>query len=408
MKRLISSTYIAVILLFSTVLAVAQTSDYQVKKNYEESYMELKTAIRDAMTVNQIDSLTKEISTLKYRNEEHQELLDDALYPETLESSIANLQQSARNSEHKLLVIEDQNERLDRLSNELSNYKSEIANLNNRSDSLRNAILDSEKSESDLSELVKRYRNSMQKRDEFVLNMIDSLFITYKDMNGETMAELSNQNQPRSIQIGDNPLKVIESVIDENLQILKSNDETLQTKDYLRMYVVQNRFNEVWDRIGNDLATIYGENNSQQWKSRINNKLTDWKASASKNMWASMDKYIEQNGLDIGAFDNNKSFYAAIESFINNETDASQEKMVTKENYKDFETFYNFWNGKIKNDWGQFVQEGQVLTMSQISTIDTEMMNWRDEAKPRSFVIPILFGLSLLTIVGLIIVLARR
>jgi hypothetical protein len=408
MKRLITSTYIVVALLLSTSLAVAQTSDYQIKKKYEDSYKELKTAINNAMTVNQIDSLSMEISNLKYRNEEHEELLDNALYPETFESSIANLQQNARNAEHKLLVIEDQNERLDRLSSELSNYKSEIAHLNNRTDSLRNAILNSEKSESNLSALVKRYRNSMQKRDEFVLSMIDSLFITYKDMNGETMAELSDKSQPRSIQNGDNPLKVIESVIDENLQILKSNDETLQTKDYLRMYVVQNRFNEVWNRIGNDLATIYGENNAQQWEQRIDKKLTDWKASASKNMWASMDTYIEKNGLKIGAFDNNKSFYAAIEAFINDATDASREKVVTKENYKDFQAFYDFWNGKIKNDWGQFVQEGEVLTMSQISTIDTEMMNWRDEAKPRSFVIPILFGLSLLTIVGLIIVLARR
>jgi predicted RNase H-like nuclease (RuvC/YqgF family) len=193
MKRLITSTYIVVALLLSTSLAVAQTSDYQIKKKYEDSYKELKTAINNAMTVNQIDSLSMEISNLKYRNEEHEELLDNALYPETFESSIANLQQNARNAEHKLLVIEDQNERLDRLSSELSNYKSEIAHLNNRTDSLRNAILNSEKSESNLSALVKRYRNSMQKRDEFVLSMIDSLFITYKDMNGETMAELSEK-----------------------------------------------------------------------------------------------------------------------------------------------------------------------------------------------------------------------
>lgn len=408
MKYLIRSIYIVTITLLSSTAVLAQTSDYKVKKNFEESYSELKTSINTAMSVGEIDSLLKEISILSYRNEDHQELLDHALYPETFNSSIAELKKQARYAEHSLLIIEDQNEKLAQLSNELSTYKSEIAHLNNRTDSLRNAILNSEESESDLSDLVKRYRNSMQERDEFVLNMIDSLFITYKDLKGDKLAELTNRTEPRSIQNGDNPLKVIESVIEENLLILKSDEGNLQTEDYLRMYVVQSRFDEVWNRIGKDLASIYGGNNSKQWKKRIDSKLTDWKASASKNMWASMDDYMEQNSVDLGAFDNNESFYKAIESFISKATDASREKVVTKENYDEFQAFYDFWNGKIKNDWGNFVQEGEVLTMNQISTIDTEMMNWRDEAKPRSFLIPILFGLSLLTIVGLIIVLARR
>jgi len=121
-----------------------------------------------------------------------------------------------------------------------------------------------------------------------------------------------------------------------------------------------------------------------------------------------MDTYLEENNVDLGAFDNNESFYKAIDSFISKATDASREKVVTEDNYKDFQAFYDFWNGKIKSDWGRFVQEGEVLTMTQISNIDSEMMTWRDEAKPKSFLIPILFGISLLTIIGLIIVIARR
>ncbi|MCP9292764.1 hypothetical protein [Gracilimonas sediminicola] len=408
MRRFYTATLVLIALAVGSVSISAQTSDYQVKNNFEERYAELKSSITEAMTVKEIDSLRSEIKDFAYYNEDHEQLLDNALYPETYESTIEELKQRARAAEHKLLIIENQNEKLTQLSNELSTYKSEIANLNERTDSLRNAILASEESESDLSQLVERYRKSMEERDEFVLNMIDSLFITYKDMQGKALAEFTEENGPRALQEEDNPLHVIESVIEENIQILKADNGALQTEDYLRMYVVQNRFSEVWNQIGDDLTRIYAGNKASQWENNIEDKLGDWKASASKNMWASMDSYLEKNNVDLGAFDSNESFYKSIEQFVSKATDASREKVITDENYADFQAFYDFWNGKIKKDWGKFVQEGEVLTMNQISTIDTEIMTWRDEAKPKSFLIPILFGLSLLTIVGLIIVLARK
>ena len=408
MKRLITTTFIAVLLIIGTASVFAQTSDYQIKNNFEERYAELKNSIEEAMTVNRIDSLKGEIEDFEYYNEDHEKLLNNALYPDSFEGSIAELHQRARAAEHKLLIIENQDEKLASLTSELNSYKSEIANLNSRTDSLRNAIVASEQSESNLSNLVERYRKSMEERDEFVLNMIDSLFITYKDMQGQALAEFSEENGSRALQQQDNPLELIQSVIEENIQILKSNDGSLQTEDYLRMYVVQSRFSEVWNQIGDDLTRIYAGDKANQWENNIEGKLHDWRASASKNMWASKDTYLEENNVDLGAFDNNESFYKAIDSFISKATDASREKVVTEDNYKDFQAFYDFWNGKIKSDWGRFVQEGEVLTMTQISNIDSEMMTWRDEAKPKSFLIPILFGISLLTIIGLIIVIARR
>jgi DNA repair exonuclease SbcCD ATPase subunit len=406
MKSLIKTINIIFISILLTGTALAQTSDYQVKKNFEEAHNELRVEIETAMTVKEVDSLMKEVSNLESLYKDREELLDHALYPETYSGSIDQLKQNARNTEHKLLIIEDKDEKLAKLSNELSSYRSEITHLNTRTDSLRNLISDSEQSEQKLSALVQRYRNSMEERDEFVLNMIDSLFTSYRDMDSKSIAEIGEN--AREIGNENNPLEILQVVMEKNIQILKANDGSLNTEDYLRMYVVQSRFSEVWNQIGNDLVTLYGGNNTSQWESNIEDKLGDWKASASKNMWASIDKHLEQQNVDLNAFDNNESFYSAIETFISNATDASRDKVVTNENYDDFQAFYDFWNGKIKNEWGEFVQEGEVLTMAQISSIDTEMMSWRDEAKPKSFLIPILFGLSLITIVGLIIVLARK
>jgi predicted nucleic acid-binding Zn-ribbon protein len=396
------------LVLFGWTSVHAQTSDYQIKKGFQATYTVLNEAIENAGSVSELDTVVSEISEFEAEFSDHKELLDNALYPETFESSFAKLKQDANNTERRLLIIESQDEKLSELSSELSSYKNELERLSNTSDSLRNAINKSEQSERELAALVQQYRQSLEFRDNAVLNIVDSLFITYRDLKTETSADLVEFYDNRKIVSQDNPLEFISDVVEENIQILKTDEGTLQTEDYLRMHVVQTRFSEVWNQIGNDLVNIYAGSNKEEWKTEIESKLSDWEASSSRNMWASIDEYLESNDVDLGAFDSNKSFYASIEAFINDATDLSRENVITDENYEQFQSFYAFWNGKIKSEWGDFVQEGDVLTMTQISAIDSEIMNWRDEAKPRSFFIPILLGISLLTIVGLIIVLARK
>ena len=408
MKWFINTSIFVLLLIFGVQGVFAQTSDYKVKQNFEGSYQELKTSLQNAGSSITLDSLKNEISDLQNKYEEKEEILDKALYPTTFDGAIDELEDYARSAKSKVMVIEDQNNKLANLSDELASYRSEVNRLNNRTDSLRTAIRTSEKSERDLSALVQRYRESMEQRDQYMLNMIDSLFMTYKDMQNEEFRELAGKEKQRILNESENPLQVLQSVIDENLATLKASGESLQTEDYLRIYVVQNRFDEVWDQIGGDLVNMYGGSNKSQWKTNIESSLKDWGASASKNMWSSLDTFLEENNVELTAFDSNESFYKAIDDFVKDATKSSRDKVLTEENYETFQAFYDIWNGKIKKDWGQFVQEGEVLTMSQISTIDNEMMNWKEQAQPKSFLIPILFGLSLLTIIGLIIVLARR
>ncbi|MEX0608315.1 MAG: hypothetical protein WD016_12620 [Balneolaceae bacterium] len=409
MRRL---TSFSILLVAFLVLAVqnadAQQSDYQISRDFQEQYRSLDTAISSAISVVEIDSLINEVDALEEEFSEHVTILNAALYPNNFEESIEDLRSDARVAEHKLLIIENQNERLSSLTNEVSSYESEITNLNTRAESLRQAIATSEDSERQLSGLVERYRSSMEERDEFILNMIDSLLITYEDLSPEAVSELSEGAESGEIDEQENPLQIMNTIIESNTQRLKSADEALDTEDYLRMYVVQDRFNEVWSQIGDELLAIYGGSDHANWKSEISNNLSDYRASASRNMWQSLDVHLEEQNVDLDAFDNNESFYNALNTFVTTATEESRQKMLTSDNYEEFENFHEFWNTKIKNDWSQFIQEGEVLTMSQISTIDNEIVNWREEAKPRSFLFPILLGVSLLIIIGLIIVIARR
>ena len=161
MKGFVNTLLVTLIAVISTYSVSAQQSDYEVKKEFESRYTSLETTITKANSVNRIDSILLAIDDLALDNIEHEELLNFALYPESYASAISKLKSDARTTEYKLLIIENQTERLTMLSDELGNYKQEISNLVKRSDSLRIAIASSQESERKLSELVRNYRKSV-------------------------------------------------------------------------------------------------------------------------------------------------------------------------------------------------------------------------------------------------------
>ncbi|MTI86690.1 MAG: hypothetical protein FH748_01840 [Balneolaceae bacterium] len=386
----------------------AQQSDYQIKEEFKERYATLESELRTAANAAEIDSLIMEVDSLDMKFTEHSELLNSALYPENYTREIGLLKEKGREIQQRLLVIENKNEKLAELNKEITSFRGEIKRLNKHSDSLRQEILASQESEKRLAGLVKRYRQSMQERDKFILDVVDSLLIAYEGLSPQKTDELTNKMQAGKIENDENPLVIINTIIDNNIETLKRSNKSFTTEDYLRMYAVQKRFNEAWNDIGDGLVRIYGGENRVEWSDRVESKLEEWRASASMSMWASLDTYLENNKFDLSAFDNSYSFFLALDNFVKESKKSSQKKMMTSGNYDKFQKFNQFWNTKIKNEWSRYVQEGEVLTMHQISSIDSEMTTWRDEAKPRSWIIPILLGVSLLAIVGLVIVLFRK
>ncbi len=408
MKKALKITGTILLIICTTTAIFAQSSDYEITKEFETSYGELKASIDNATSVEEADSLNNQVIKLRESFAEHKSLLDHALYPNTFDDSMQDLLAEANETEEILMIIDNQGDMLTSLNKQLEAYQKEISLLNNETDSLKTLIAKSEESEQNLSRLVQQYRQRVEERDEFVLNMMDSLFVAYRELKLDAGTSKEIPSSAIAIQQGDNPLEFIEATIEENIQVLKAGSSELSTEDLLKMHTIQKRFSETWDRVGSDLSQVYGGNEANQWKNKIDDQLKDWKASTSKNTWDSINQTLAQNNVDLGAFDNNQSFYSAIENFINNSIENSEDKIIAEADREEFNSFYEFWNSKVKEEWGNYVQEGEILTMSQISTIDAELINWRDETESVSLVIPILLGLSFITIVGLIIVLARK
>lgn len=408
MKRSINFITITLISLFSVITVSAQQSDYQVKKEFENRHSEILTSIEMAQKVSEIDSLLMIVEDFKSEYAEDSEMLDYALYPESFDSKIANLKSEARSAEHKLLIIENQAERLAMLTDEVSRFKSELSTLSGKSDSLRNAIASSQESEKKLSNLVASYRKSVEERDEFIFNMVDSLFVTYNQLAPGTIEELSKTDGSGTIKSGDNPLVIINSILTENIETLKASTETFTTEDYLRIYALQTKVHDVWNNIGDNLIEIYGGKDKTRWKKRIETDLKDWKASASLSMWNSLDDYLENKNVELGAFDNNSSFFTALDDFVSKSTQKSDDEIISSSTYDDFKVFSEFWSTKVMDDWNNYLVEADVLTASQIAAIDGKIDNWGDSSKPFPTSLLVIFGVALVAIIGLIIALVVK
>ena len=382
MKRIIQTSLTIWIALFAVTVIVAQESDHQIQSSFNQAYAQLETGLNQATSVDQIDSLQKQVLELDENYSEFSALLDNALYPATFSEEMSALAKQTSAAKQRLLIIENQNERLAILGQEVAYYKSEIAFLNTRTDSLRKAIASSQASEERLAQLVRNYRQSLEKRDELVMEVVDSLFITYQGMSAKRAAEISEGVESGRISSTENPLPLISSVLDENIEYASANNAALSVEDHLRMYTVQKHFSEVWEQIGPRMIAVYGGNESGQWDESINRKMKDWRMTTSRNMWNSMDSYLEFSDVDLGAFDNNYSFFVALDNFVKQAQEKGKSEILTSESYEDYKKFQAFWSGKIKNEWSNLVQDAEVLTVAQITTIDEQLSTWESEARP--------------------------
>ncbi len=384
----------------------AQQSDYQTKTSFEIKYQRIEASLKSASTVKAVDSLKKEIIFLDDEYFAHSELLDNALYPQTYAGEISDLQSMVNNVEQRLLIIENQNERLVQLGKEVASYKSEIAFLNTRADSLNKAISNSQASEERLAALVKRYRENLELRDELIMDVVDSLMITYNGMTTKKVNELAEKIESGRIS-GSNPLDLMESILAENIEYVSSSNRALSVEDHLRMYAVQQHFEDVWTQIGPKMITAYGGTKKNEWNSVIESKLKDWRMLTSQKMWNSMDKYLEFSDVELGAFDNNYSFFIALDNFVKEAQKKSEDEIISTESYQDYKKFQEFWSGKVKNEWSNLIQDTEVLTIAQISSIDDQLSSWEMESRPIHPFLIVLLVLTAVSLGGYILVMAK-
>ncbi len=197
------------------------------------------------------------------------------------------------------------------------------------------------------------------------------------------------------------------NIIEENIEYTSNSNQVLYVEDRLRMYAMQHHFEEVWNKIGDNLLIAYGGSQKTEWNSEFNSKMRDWRMVTSQKMWNSVDHYLEFSSVELEAFDNNYSFFIALDNFIKNAQKKSDGRVFSNTGYEDYKNFQGFWSNKVKNEWSTLIRDSEFLTVAQISSIDDQLIDWESESRPIHPLFLVLLVLTVISISGYILVLSK-
>ncbi len=390
----------------NTVLAQQVQSDYEIQKEFKEKFNNFHQKLEEADSSEHVKSIVSDVEEFERNYNEHEELLDQVLYPETFEQKMDELKKSSKLAINRLELIEEQNTQMAEMEDRLTGYESDLERLDRRSDSLQQAMQKSVESEKQLSGMVRQYRESLEQRDELILSFIDSLIIAYEQMDLESTTDPENMDDKSRFESNGNALMMIYAISDENIRILKNNSSKLRMEDYMRMADVHVSFDRMWSQLGDKITSIYQDDDAEIKAEQIDNNIAEWKSLLQDQVFTTIHDSLREKGIELQEFSTSEGMYSTITTYLDDEIAASEEG-ATDASYEKFNRFKDFWN-EVELKWASSFQKTDILSGEQLSVINQKVYTWSQHAEPRSNVLVYLFGASILAIVALSIFLARE
>lgn len=391
-----------VLTLFTGLSAFAQQSDYRIQQDFETEYTELLERIEQAETTDALSEIEEAINELESEYEEHSDLIDSSMYPDTFEDAISTLRNNHAESVENISTIEDLNEQVTTLEGEIDNFRSQLSQMNQETEDLQQQIQESTENEARQAALIRQYRENIEERNLFVSNFLGDLLSKYQSMDRAQRQEISEA----AGRLEENPVDVIQNVINEYIAMME-NAEGLQAPDFVSMKAQHGYFVEVWDQIGEQLTAIFSPDNPEQARANVNQLLENWESSINSNLWESLHTAFTENGIELSDFSSSEEFNNALHSYLDSAYETSVEAN-SEDDYSIYRNFNTFWNDTVKTQWGEMFVEGEILSQAQIAEVDMKLDNWRDEATPTSNLTFILLIVSIAVIIGLIVLLLTR
>ena len=393
-------------LLATTSLAQEAQSDYQVQQEFKTQYAEYEQQIEVVAKPDSAEQLIESIKEFDQRYTNHEELLDNVLYPETYDEKIEELKKSSVKALNRSKTITEQRQKLEEMETQLASYKDDLSELDQQTDSLKTAIQKSTKSEKELSGMVREYRERLEKRDELILTFIDSMVVTYQNMDIKALEDLENYDGKQRIKSND-ALKLVHDITEENLNILQRNSADLQLEDYMRMAEVNYQFEQMWQKLGDKIREVYDGNNAETIASNIDRNIKKWNSQLSKHTVDALNKHFTQNDISIEEFASSDEFRTSLHDYLDSKIKQSKEDR-SEANYEDLQQFKEFWS-PVQIEWTNSLTYADVLSKDEMASLNQKVDTWTQEAQPRSNnILVYLLGGSVLLAVALGVMLIRE
>lgn len=388
--------------------AIAQSpqSDYEIQKNFKTQYSEYQQKIEDVSSPDSARMLINSIKEFDKEYREHEELLNKALYPNKYNKRIEDLKESSVIALNRLTTIKNQTQKVEMLETQVSSYEKDLQQLNKQTDSLKQAMQKSVQSEKQLSDMIRQYRKNLEKRDELILAFIDSMVVAYQQMDLEALQDLENIDQKSRIKSND-ALKMIQSISEENLNILQKNSDKLNLEDYMRMAEVHNQFEKMWTRLGNKIKEVYEGENAEVMANKIDQNISQWNELLEANTIAALKDSLASNGIEVSGFENPDQLFASLNTYLDDKIKISR-KSSSEAEYGEFKKFQRLWN-KVELQWSSNFVDAGIMNKNQMATINEKVDTWAEVAQPKSNnILVYLLGASVLLAVALGVMLIRE
>ncbi len=383
-----------VLALVVSTSALAQQSDYAIKRAFEEGAKGLKVAISEAASLAVLDSLRDEITRLENEFAVHRDFLNRALYPMTFSETLAELRALHLNQYDRTYLTQSRGARITELEAQVSLLTLRLDSLAAERDSLFRQLRTARRSASSLRQTSRRLSATLRARDRLIFTLVDSLFLPY-GRNIEEASYLEKESLSRRIEQAD-LLGHIFEIATDNVRFLELTE--LEPRDYAGIIGLYQQFSSRWEglrdgilEVSRSASAAAGEKGADQAgrppATAIDSVMALWESKLHALFWNRLREEFSDRSLQLAPFGNGAEFSKSIETFVGELRERDEDPAV----------FVNdVWKLRIDREWRSALSNDIILGRAEYGRLDSLVSELAQKKFDREF---IFFSLVLLAIV---------
>ena len=368
---------LALIILSCLAPAVYAQTDYDIVQSFKQKYSQIQEDIKNPQSLDDLDSIYNRITALRDEFVLHRDLLDKSLYPDDFNKAFEKLTNAYN-------VKRSDFTQIDVLQTTVTSMQVQLDSLNQHNTDLLNRVqVLGEQSKNDKSRLAQlektigALRVSLQKRDDMVMNMVDSLL-----PQPNTGAALSPQEQQEIYnKLGkNNVLYNIKRLLSDNVRFIQITKLYPEDVDDIKQQ--QDDFARMWRSIGPRMVEIYSGKEGANYLKDIDESFIQWKDALEQGVYNSINSEFAKYNINLSKFSTGKDFTRVATSFINDEiknigVKSHDESLVTYKNFAD-----SAWYGDVKPEWVSNLIDYKMMSEAQKDTIEWRISEWKEKVSP--------------------------
>lgn len=371
--------FLSVLFVFVLGASINAQSDYEKTQNFKARYQQLESAIKNATSLDECNTISDNIAKLKNDFLADKSLLDNSLYPENFESSLAKLERAVEIRKGDFTQITELTTEVGTLKDRISTISQENQGLIAQIRTLQIRSSKDAQTIASLQKLVAQLKANIQQRDELVRGIVDSLLAEFVQMpNG--LNESEKQNIYTKVDAG-NLFYNIERTIADNVQYMKAAGLTPEDLGEMKKQYLD--FNKVWRQIGPKLAEVYLSRKDKTAQiANIDAMFADWNFRVNDEMWSQVNKLFRDKKISMLQFRSGDQFVNSVASFASDEM-----KNFGVKSSGESENIYSAFTDSVyfkvvEPVWIPILIENNMMTDANKDSIDSQISKWKEKVAP--------------------------